>query len=172
MLYRSVIQAYELCCAMERIAHIYTLYINAVHAMLIISGLVYLLFLIFLKDINPEIHYMLQGLIVLVLHIVCHKYRCSACRIVSYERIFIYIGTFIFPMYPLISALFTVEGLVILQLYELFYTIVNTFLKVVDNTVLSFIILGAVMVLNYTIMVVLTYLELKYLNFIKICKKK
>ena len=110
-----------------------------------------------------NMYYVLQGTLITFLLIGCFNNKKRYCKIASYERIFLYIGTFLFPIYPLVSALFTIEGTIILEIYNVIYSSLNYLSRNTSSVLFSIILIFAVL-LNYALMVLLVSLELSYIK--------
>lgn len=152
---------------MEKLTYIYNKYITNIHLIFVLFSLLYYLYRSYTIPMKVEMYHILQGIFIIFSLLGCLRRKKLLCKIVSYERIFIYIGTFIFPLYPLISALFTVEGMAILKVYGVVYYLLN-YLSEESQDMIFIVILIFSVLLNYFLMILLIFLELKYLKSLNI----
>ncbi len=144
----------------------YISYINKVHLIYIIYSLIFhLIYVVYIENINFELYYLIQGVFVFLLGLLCHiKYKIE-CIILSYERLVLFFGWFIIPFYPL-SSFITVEGVASLYIY---YKLLD-FLFYPVETLPNFIaipIMILLIILNYLIMFTLICLEIMYMKSIR-----
>ncbi len=125
----------------------------------------YLFFYLYLKGINLEPHYIIQGVMVLLVCILCFKRYNLGCIILSYERMFLYIGTFIFPYYPVLS-LITVEGITLVPFFIFVWNAIY-YLISISPSFIKIPILILFLISNYVVMFLLLYLEISYMREIR-----
>ena len=146
--------------------NLYQRHINVAHTIFTVFSLVFnVIYYVVIEDLKSPLHYQVQGAFISLLGLACMRRHKLACIIMSYERIILYFTSFIVPFYPLSSMIF-IEGFIFFQIYIHFLNLVFNPINYLSNTI-SIAIITTLVLNNYIIMVVLLYLEIKYMLTIR-----
>ena len=142
--------------------NIYKRHINLAHIIFTIFSLVFdVIYYETIEGLKSPLHYKIQGVLVSFLGLACIRRHKITCIIMSYERMILYFTSFIIPFYPLSSMIF-IEGFIFYQIYIHFLNLVFIPIDYLSNSIFILIV-STFVVTNYIIMVVLLYLEIKYM---------